>query len=332
MKKVLKIVGYVFASVLGIIAAGVIYMQYAFPNVEAAPAITVKSSPELVARGKYLANHVAVCMDCHSERDWSQFSGPIVPGTHGKGGDRFDQKMGFPGVFYAKNITSDKETGIGAWTDGEIYRAITTGVNKDGDPLFPLMPYSSYSQMSEQDVYAIISYIRTLKPIKHKVPKSDPDFPMNLILRTMPSNKVAHAEPVLDDQVSNGKYLFTMASCGDCHTPRGDKGDPIQGMELAGGGEFELPIGTIRAANITPDNETGIGTWTEDAFVNRFKMHLQPEMANRKLKPTEFNSIMPWVMYAGMEEKDLRAIYQYLRTVAPKKNKVVKFTPASAKS
>ncbi|MER2995935.1 cytochrome c [Pontibacter populi] len=332
MKKVLKIAGYSVVAILAVIAAGVIYMQYAFPNVDAAPTITIKKSPEMIARGEYIANHVAVCIDCHSERDWSKFAGPIKPGTHGKGGDRFDQTMGFPGVFYAKNITSDKETGIGSWTDGELYRALTAGVSKDGDPLFPMMPYNAFRQMREQDLHAVIAYIRTLEPIKNEVPKSDPDFPFNLILRTMPATPEKLPEPVLDSPVAKGKYLFTMASCGECHTPN-DKGKVVEGMYLAGGAEFQFPNGAIlRSANITPDKEAGIGAWTEDDFVNRFKQNLEPEMANRKIAPGEFNSIMPWQMYAGMKEEDLRAIYQYLKTVEPNKNKVVKFSPAPAKS
>ena len=87
MKKVLKIAGYALVALLVAVAAGVVYMQYAFPNVDAAPAISVKRTPDMIARGEYIANHVAVCIDCHSERDWSQFAGPIKPGTHGKGGD-----------------------------------------------------------------------------------------------------------------------------------------------------------------------------------------------------------------------------------------------------
>ncbi|WP_162427455.1 c-type cytochrome [Pontibacter pudoricolor] len=327
MKKVFKVIGYVLVGILAVAAAGVIYMQYAFPNVDAAPAITINKTPALIERGEYLANHVAVCIDCHSNRDFSRFSGPIIPGTEGRGGDRFDHSMGFPGVFYARNITPDKETGIGAWTDGEVYRAITAGVNKDGAPLFPVMPYKSFSQMAEQDVYAIIAYLRTLHPIKNEIPASDADFPMNLILRTMPSTPKNTMNPVLDDQLSKGKYLVTIASCNDCHTPA-EKGTPIEGKQLAGGFEFKLPNGTLRSANITPDKETGIGSWTENAFVSRFKQHLEPEMANQKIGPNDFNTIMPWRMYAGMTEEDLRAIYQYLRTVEPKKNKVERFTPA----
>ncbi|WP_347158114.1 c-type cytochrome [Pontibacter chitinilyticus] len=322
MKKAAKIVGYVLVVLVGAVAAGVLYLQYAFPNVDAAPVITIAKTPILVKRGEYLANHVAVCIDCHSTRDWSRLTAPPLPGTMGKGGDKFDHSLGFPGTFYARNITSDKESGIGAWTDGEVYRAITSGVSRNGDPLFPMMPYKAYSQMSQEDAYAIVAYIRTLSPIKNKVPASDPDFPVSLFLRTMPSNiPTLAAEPVLKDSVALGKYLVTIAGCSDCHTA-GDKG-----AYMAGGNEFHFPNGaTLRTANLTPDKETGIGNWTETAFVSRFKSFTDP--ANTpKVDPKGFNTLMPWSMYGGMEAGDLRAIYKYLHSLKPEKNKVVKFTP-----
>ncbi|PRY16541.1 cytochrome c [Pontibacter ummariensis] len=326
MKKAFKIAGYVVVALVAVIAAGVIYLQYAFPNVDAAPVITIEKTPTLVKRGEYLANHVTVCIDCHSTRDFSRFSGPLVPGTEGKGGDKFDHSMGFPGTFYARNISSDKETGIGSWTDGEVYRAMTKGVSKDGEPLFPVMPYRAYSQMTTEDAYAIIAYIRTLAPIKHKVPRSEPDFPMNLILRTMPTNESAPAlqQTALNDELARGKYLVTIASCSDCHTPQ-EQGAPVEGKYLAGGMEFANPDGSVlRSANITPDTETGIGSWTEDAFVQRFKMNLEPG----KVAPGAPNTIMPWSMYAGMKEEDLRAVYKYLMSLEPNENKVERFTPA----
>ena len=158
MKKALKLIGYVVAVVVAAVAAGIIYLQYAFPNVDAAPVISIEKTPALVQRGEYLVHHVAACLDCHSERDWSRYSGPLAPGSAGKGGEQFNKAMGFPGTFYARNITSDKETGIGAWTDGEIYRAMTKGVSRNGEPLFPVMPYKAYSQMKTEDIYAGIEY------------------------------------------------------------------------------------------------------------------------------------------------------------------------------
>ncbi|WP_161888771.1 c-type cytochrome [Pontibacter russatus] len=324
MKKALRITGYLLAVVIAAVAAGYIYLQYAFPNVDAAPVLSIEKTPALVERGKYLANHVAVCIDCHSTRDFSRYSGPLQPGTEGKGGDRFDHSLGFPGTFYARNITSDKETGIGAWTDGEVYRAMTKGVSKNGEPLFPVMPYKAYSQMKTEDAYAVIAYIRTLAPIRNEVPASDPDFPMNLILRTMPSDEAPMLEQTaLEDEVTKGKYLLTISSCGDCHTPR-DKGNPIEEMHLAGGSEFPTPDGgKLRSANITPDRETGIGNWTAEVFVQRFKSQEHPAA----VAPGGPNTIMPWSMYAGMKEEDLRAIYSYLMTVKPINNKIERFTP-----
>ncbi|WP_276499275.1 c-type cytochrome [Pontibacter litorisediminis] len=327
MKKALKVIGYILVVAVAAVAAGIIYLQYAFPNVDAAPNIVVSKSSEQIERGRYLANHVTVCIDCHSTRDFSRLSAPPVPGTFGKGGDKFDHNMGFPGTFYAKNITSDKETGIGTWTDGELYRAMTNGVSKDGEPLFPMMPYNAYRQLTTEDAHAIIAYIRTLAPIRNAVPKSMPDFPFNLILRTMPSNQLPPAtdKAMLDNPLSRGKYLVTVAGCGDCHSPK----DADLGA-FAGGMDFKFPDGAVlRAANITPDKETGIGSWTEEAFLLRFKMYRDEDYAARQLAPGQMQTLMPWKMYSGMKDEDLRAIYKYLRTQLPVKNKVERFTPAA---
>jgi hypothetical protein len=115
----------------------------------AAAATNEDSVKKVIARGDYLAHHVALCMDCHSQRDYTQFSGPPKPGTEGIGGDFFNEKIDVPGVVYAKNITPDTVNGIGKWTDDEIVRAITKGISKNGDTLFPLMPYPHYNTMSK---------------------------------------------------------------------------------------------------------------------------------------------------------------------------------------
>ena len=134
------------------------YLNIVFPKVSPAEDLKIEYTADRIERGAYLANHVAVCMDCHSQRDFSLFSGPPAPGTLGKGGDRFDHGMGFPGVFYAKNITP---FGISDYSDGELYRLITTGVTNDGRAMFPLMPYKYYGKMDPEDIYDIIAYIRS---------------------------------------------------------------------------------------------------------------------------------------------------------------------------
>ena len=139
MKTVLKYAGYLMAIVLLGIVALLTYVKVALPDVGQAEDITIEYTQARIARGKYLANSVTVCMDCHSKRDWSKFSGPLVEGTFGQGGERFDQTLGLPGLFVSKNITPH---GISRYTDGELVRLITTGVNKEGKAIFNLLIYN----------------------------------------------------------------------------------------------------------------------------------------------------------------------------------------------
>lgn len=320
MKKVFKYVGLTLLFVVIIIVS---YLKFVLPVSDEAPNFKVDMSPEKVERGRYLANHVAVCIDCHSARDWSRFSGPLVEGTEGKGGEIFDQKFGFPGRYTSKNITP---AGLSNWTDGEIYRAITTGVNKDGKALFPVMPYHYYGQMDQEDVKCIIAYLRTLKPIENKPEESVSDFPMSLIINTMPHKASPQKLPSKTDAVNYGKYIATAASCIECHT-QFDKGKLVEGTEYGGGREFPFPNGAIvRSSNITPDNETGIGRWSKEQFVAIFKSRSDSTTLHTKLKPTDFNTIMPWTMYGKMTTEDLEALYDYLKTVKPIKNEVEKFS------
>lgn len=312
MRTFKKIFSRTLIVILVLIAAIACYIKFFLPNVGEATEMTVEATPERIARGEYLANHVTVCIDCHSSRDWSRFSGPIVEGTEGMGGDVFDQRLGFPGSFYAKNITPE---GIGRYTDGELFRVITTGVSKEGDALFPIMPYHYYGQLDEEDIKSIIAYIRQLKPIRNEVPASKADFPMNFIINTIPAKAKLAKRPAESDVVNYGKYLVTASSCIECHTPV-NKGKIIPGEEFSGGREFPLPDGTIiRSSNITPDKATGIGTITEDQFVATFRSKSDSATLARKMQPGEPNTIMPWTMYGSMKEEDLKAIYAYLRTI-----------------
>ena len=328
MKKALKI----FGIILGVVVVGLLgvlaYISFALPNVGEAPAMKVEITPARVERGKYIAHHVAVCLDCHSTRDYSKFSAPPIAGTYGKGGERFDQNDGFPGVFTSKNITP---SGIGNWSDGEIYRAITSGVSRDGHPFFPIMPYPYYGKMNEEDVKSIIAYLRTLKPIDYQPAASKPDFPFNFILRTIPKKADPMPLPDPNDELATGKYLTTLAGCIECHTPV-DQGQVIEKEAFSGGRDFKLPNGTLYTANITPDPETGIGSWTKEVFVARFKAYADSTYVPHTVAPGEMQTIMPWTMYCGMTEKDLGAIYTYLRTVKPIKKAIPeKFIPKTDK-
>ncbi|WP_264565090.1 cytochrome c [Flavobacterium sp. N3904] len=319
MKKIVK--GVLLFLVIGIVVL-LLYVKLALPNVGKMEYLSIKPTVSKLERGKYLANHVCVCVDCHSTRNWSEFSGPLVEGTIGKGGEVFDQRFGFPGSFYSKNITP---SGIGDWTDAEVMRAIASGVSKNGNALFPVMPHPHFGQMDKEDLESIIVYLRTLEPIENVVPGSKADFPMSFIINTIPKEPHFSDKPNETEVVAYGGYLFNAASCSECHSKQ-ENGKPIEGMELAGGFEFPMVTGGIvRSANITQDKITGIGKWSENDFVKRFKTYTDSTYVPNKISKGLFNTVMPWTMYGGMKEQDLKAIYAYLKTVKPIHNSVEKF-------
>jgi cytochrome c2 len=326
MKKVFKIVGLLLLLlIIGIIGL-LFYIKLALPKIAKAENMTIVSSPERIERGRYLANHVAVCMDCHSTRDWTKFSGPITPGTLGKGGELFNQQYGFPGKYISKNITP---ASLKKYSDGELYRVITTGVNKDGKAMFPVMPYPYYGKMDPEDIKSIIAYLRSLPAIENEVEESVSDFPMSLIINTIPCEATPKQIPSPSNAIAYGAYLVNAAGCMECHT-QVKNGQIIPELQLSGGREFTLAQGEIlRSSNITPDDETGIGLWTQEAFVQKFKAYLMDSgYVPTPVVQGEYMTIMPWTMYAGMSQQDLEAIYSYLHSIPAKKNNVTKFTPA----
>jgi len=323
MKKFFTYVGYLLALIVIIVAGLLTYVKLALPDVGDAEDLSIDYTAERIERGRYLANTVTVCMDCHSKRDWSKFSGPLTEGTLGMGGDRFDQSMGLPGVFYARNITP---AGISRYTDGELFRLISSGVTKEGRAMFPLMPYPYYGKMDKEDIYSIIAYIRSIPSIENDVPDSTPDFPMNFIINTIPQKPVHQQKPEKTDLIAYGAYMTNAAGCAECHT-QVDKGQVIPELMFGGGRDFKFPDGSVvRSANISPDKETGIGSWTREMFISKFKAYADSTYVPVEVAPGEFNSIMPWTMYGQMDEEDLTAIYAYLQTVNPISNSVVKFT------
>ena len=295
------------------------------PKAEALPIDIVEPTPERLTRGKYLVEHVAVCLDCHSERDWDKFPGPIVPGTEGQGGQVFDARQGVRGVVYGTNITP---AGIGHWTESELLRAMTIGVSKEGRVLFPVMPYTSYQHLTKADAGAILAYLRTLKSIDHKVSPRRLNPLVALFIRSFVPKKVRLAEEIdRKDSVRYGQYLTTLANCGDCHTPRSFTGKSKRDRYMSGGVEFELPQGKVASANITPDPETGIAHWTKAAFVARFKAYDGARARTIPVRQQQMNTVMPWTLYGGMSEEDLGAIYDFLSQVRPVHNRVTVFLP-----
>lgn len=327
MKKLLKWLGIILGAVVLIVAVLVIYLLNASPTVDPPIDKTIEATEARLERGKYLAWHVTGCIDCHSTRDWLKFSGPVVAGTEGKGGQVFDSKImkDFPATLHSPNITP---ASLKSWSDGEFLRAITCGVSKDGERVyFPMMPYPALNKATEEDVYSIIAYIRSLSPIENTVPVSTINFPLNVILKlTVPQQFDPQPAPDKNNPKEYGKYLTALCGCIECHSPS-EKGELIKGKEYGGGTEFIFPGGIVRTANISPDENTGIGKWTKEQFVARFKSFSPDSSEMRSVSEDEFNTPMAWSLLSGMNTEDLEAIYEYLRTQPAVNNKVIHWEP-----
>ncbi len=318
--RLLKILAITVSIIVISIGGFVTYIKTALPNVGDAPELTIIATPEQVERGRYLANNVMLCMECHSDRDWSVFGAPIIDGTHGKGGTIFNQKHGFPGTFISTNITP---SGLGQWTDGEIFRAITTGVSKDGHPLFPIMPYNNYGKLDSNDIVSVIAYLRTVAPVAHRPATSKSDFPVNIVIHTLPEKANFTTLPSRDHKVKYGEYLVTAANCFACHTKV--ENSKFTGQPFAGGHEFQMGELTIRSANLTP-HVTGIGEWSEEMFIQRFKMYSDSTYKPSTPDVIGYQTVMPWLYFSHMTNEDLASIYAYLRSLPPADHTVVKVT------
>ncbi|PTQ97946.1 cytochrome c [Mucilaginibacter yixingensis] len=308
--------------VVAVVAGGAVaYVTTALPNVGPPENIKITYTPERIARGKYLANHVTVCADCHSSHDTTRFGLPIDTNRIGVGGMVFNGAVGVPGEIHVPNITPYN---LKNWTDGELFRAITCGVKKDGSAIFPIMPWPYYGKMDREDIYSIIAYIRSLKPQEANYPERKLDFPLNVIVHTIPQKAELGKLPAESDTLKYGAYLVNASGCMECHS-QDNKGKLLPGLEFAGGRKFGLNGGFVRSANITPDKETGIGAWTKENFLAQFSKYSDPSYQPSTVDPGQFQTVMPWQFYAKMKKSDLEAVYAYLRTIKPVHNEVIKF-------
>ncbi len=257
---------------------------------------------ELIARGKYLTT-AADCEACHTVPGGQPYAGGLA------------FKLPF-GTIYSPNITPDREYGIGSWTDDEFVRAVRSGVGKHGEDLYPAFPYTSYALLSTDDILAIKSYLNTLQPISQNAPANDLAFPFNQRwslrgwkLLFMPWGQFK-ADPARDEQWNTGAYLVEgLAHCGECHTPRGLLFQRKQGEALSGG-----EVDGWRAWNITPDEATGIGTWSDEAIASYLsKAHADGHgPAAGPMRQAIDLSL------SRLPSSDIDAIVSYLRTVPAK--------------
>ncbi|MBK7862649.1 MAG: c-type cytochrome [Archangiaceae bacterium] len=277
----------------------------------------VEPTSQRVERGAYLANGVLGCVACHSTPDDAVFSRPVKEGTAaGAGGECWTKANGFPGTLCAPNLTADDETGLGLWSDGEIMRAVREGIGRHGNGLFPIMPYRDYAGLSDEDTRAVVAYLRTLPAVKHSVPAKELDFPVGLFIRFAPRPLEGPVpEPDHADEVAYGRYLGKV--CIRCHSPVDGRGRIVEGQELGGGQTFKLGNGgAVTSVNLTP-HPTGLGGWTKESFIARFRGAATPTPCDPKL-----NTVMPWLAFSTMTDEDLGALYAWLRTVPALDHKV----------
>lgn len=255
-----------------------------------------------VERGRYLVETIAGCGNCHTPRGPG---GDFVPGKELAGGFVITD-----GPFRAvtSNITPDRETGIGNWTDAQIVKAIREGIRPDGSVIGPPMPIELYRGLSDTDANAMVAYLRKVKPVANKVEKSTYQIPL-------PPN---YGPPVgvvpdvpRDDKVKYGAYLAgPVGHCIECHTPFGQGGHRDWSRVGQGGQEFKGPWGVSVARNITPHPTDGLGEWT-DAEIKR-AITTGVSRNNVRLAPP-----MGYSFYAKMTSEDLDALVAYLRSLKP---------------
>lgn len=317
MKIVKKIAAALGALILLAVLGIVVKFYVLSPKLRPAPEVKAPTDAESVARGKYIVNHVAGCVGCHSPVDKETPGEPPLPGQLGGGRD-FGAIPGMPMHIRAPNLTPDKDTGLGNWTDGEILRAMREGVSRDGRPLFPQMPYPTYREkMDDATALDVIAYLRTLAPVSNKVGKTDVDFPISMFSRLAPAPLTSSPPPPPPpgDKLARGRWLLKVASCNDCHDAFNERHEPIPGKSLAGG--FKIPMSADKyaiAPNITSDKATGIGAYSDEDLLRVFN--------EGKGKAGRFLYVMPWYYYKGMTDDDKRALVAALREVPPVANVV----------
>ena len=170
------------------------------------------------------------------------------------------------------------------------------------------MPYPNYRWMPDEDLAAVIVYLRITPPVRNEMATTKIPFPLNRFIQAVPE-PVTASVPAVDQStpVARGAYLARMASCGDCHTPQ-EKGQRIPGMDFAGGFLLYEPKGPVASANITPA-PSGIGYYNEATFVRALR--------EGKVGARPLHASMPWYFYARMTDDDLKSIFAYLQTVKP---------------
>jgi mono/diheme cytochrome c family protein len=308
MKKLLKILGgtAVFIAALALILVAVILVRANRRFDAPYPQLRATNDPATIARGEYIVNGLGHCINCHTLNSEApaiaQGATPPLAGGH-----TWDLPFG---KVYTPNLTPDAETGIGRRTDPELARVLRYGVMPDGRAALPFM---EYHDMSDEDLVAVLSYLRAQKPVRRVVPKHDLTLLGKAVLAFAiepigPQAAPRKVSPPSAPTVERGEYLATsVAVCAECHTKRNPLDGSYAQARFSGGMVFESGGNRIIVSpNLTPSKFGRITSWSEEQFVGRFG-------AGVGIPHTH----MPWRQFQRMNENDVRAIYRYLRTLDP---------------
>jgi mono/diheme cytochrome c family protein len=255
-----------------------------------------------VERGSYLVNGLLTCGNCHTPKGPA---GDIMEKAF-SGGLDFDEP---PFKATASNITPDKDTGIGNYTDDQLRTVLRKGIKPNGVPVAMVMPSGFYEIMTDRDLDAVIAYLRSLKPISNKVP--DPIYKVPQAHPVPPGGDKKFTDADLVDPMKKGFYLVTIAHCLECHTPLGPRGREFDTRLGAGGFKLEGPWGVTISRNITASTTAGIGGWTDAEVKRAITQGIRKD--GSKLRPP-----MAYHSYATMTEADLDATVAWLRTLPAK--------------
>lgn len=256
-----------------------------------------------VERGNYLVSTIMTCKNCHTPK--GERGAPIFERDLSSGLS-WDEP---PFKVTASNITQDKETGIGNWSDADIKKALRKGERPNGVHLAAIMPSDFYEILTENDLNAIVAYLRTVKPVKQTVP--DPIYRIALPRHIAPGAEKPFTDADMADKVKKGFYLATIGHCFECHTPMGPKGRDFEASYGKGGFDFPGPWGKSTSRNITSSKTKGLGAWSDDEIKRAITKGVSRD--GSPLKPP-----MGYGFYANMAEADLDALVAYLRTVPAK--------------
>ena len=267
----------------------------------AAAASAVAQTP--VERGSYLVNAVMACDGCHTPRDKNGF----IMEKRFSGGSQLWDTPAY--TVRGSNITPDRETGIGTWTDDEVKRALTEGIHRHGRPIAPQMPYPFYKILTPRDLDAIVAYLRSVPPVRNAV--QTPVYRAAMPVEPVPGATKPFAEEDMHDPVKRGFYLATIGHCMECHGRGPDRNPDYKNAWGKGGYVFKEAWGSVVTANITSHPKSGLGSWTDAEIKRALTQGVSRD--GRAFKPPMARQIY----FSRMTEADLDALVAWIRTIPP---------------